>query len=83
VNDGRIFAVRQRSERVFPGFQFAEDGQPRDVVRRVLEVLDRTGWELAAWFVSPNAWLDGSRPVDVLDDDRVVEAAEHDAAVPW
>lgn len=69
-----------------PMFQFSPL-QPawRDGARRVLgelgAVLD--GWQLAAWFVRGNAWLDDQRPLDLLlvDRARVVAAARADRYV--
>ncbi len=78
---GRIFAVPQGGEERYPAFQF-QDGAPRPIVARVLEVLSPslTPWEIAFWFVADNAWLEqggsATRPVDRLDnDDRVLAAA--------
>lgn len=75
---GKVFSVVQGGRELFPKFQFAE-GQPRPVIQEVLQILQHqlSAWELAFWFVSSNAWLDGSAPVSRLDDggDVVVEAA--------
>jgi len=40
------------------------------------------GWETLLWFVGSNGWLDGARPVDVMDREpaSVVAAAEQLAA---
>jgi hypothetical protein len=41
------------------------------------------GWETAAWFVCPNDWLHGQRPVDLVDRDldAVLQAARADRFV--
>lgn len=66
----RIFAVDHDGQRLYPAFQFGDDGQPLPHVRDVLLRLPKalTGWSLALWWTTPNDRLDGDRPVD-----RVVE----------
>jgi hypothetical protein len=64
-----------------PVFQF-EDGQPLETVGKVLALLGerKSGWQLAFWFTSPNGWLDGKRPVDVIKNTKaVVQAAVREA----
>lgn len=64
---------------VYPAFQF--DG--RRLVPGLTAVLDQlpegvvSRWTVASWLVSPDAELDGARPVDVLRD----QGAEGQAAV--
>lgn len=57
----------------------------RDGTRQVLAELGTVldGWQLAAWFVRSNAWLDDQRPLDLLADDaaRVLAAARADRFV--
>lgn len=80
--DGRIFAVTHQGTTYFPGFQFAPNGQPLDVIAEVLTILEPIlgGWELALWFGSANGWLGGKRPVDFLTDaPRVLDAARREA----
>ena len=68
----------------FPGFQFGLGGQPKPVVAEVIAAfggkLDAAA--LALWFVGANGWLNGDRPVDVMDDapGEVVDAAAELAA---
>ena len=51
----------------------------RTSTRRIVEELmpPYDGWEMAAWFVQPNAWLNGSSPLDGIDSDagQVLKAA--------
>ncbi len=82
VAQGAIFSVEVASRRVFPGFQFSPaTGAVRPQVGEVLAnlpaALRSTDWQLALWWTTPSAWLDGQRPVDVLDTApaRVVKAA--------
>jgi hypothetical protein len=79
-SEGRVFSVGHRKTEFYPAFQFNPDGEPRPVIRRVLEAAGhRDGWEIALWFTAMNGWLDEKRPVDLLDEagrgDEIVEAA--------
>ena len=78
--EGRLVAVDHHGKTYYPGFQFDADGHPRPVVAEALEHLSAssvTPWQQALWFTTANGWLDGRRPVDVLDDDpgAIVAAA--------
>ena len=68
----------------FPGFQFGPGGQPKPVVAEVIGVLGSKldAAALALWFVGANGWLNGDRPVDVMDEapGEVVDAASELAA---
>jgi hypothetical protein len=78
---GKVFSVKHGGAEYFPAFQF-EDGQPVEAVGKTLALLGekKSGWQLAFWFTSPNGWLDGRRPVDVLQDvNAVTQAAAHEA----
>jgi hypothetical protein len=84
ISGGRAFAVETPAGRRIPAFQL-RDGAPRPVIARVLSALAGSleGWELLLWFTASNGWLDGARPVDLLDEDPdavVVAAAEQAAA---
>lgn len=77
----KVFSVRHAGAEYFPAFQF-EDGQPVDTVGKVISILGekKSGWQLAFWFTSPNGWLHGKRPADVLKEaDLVARAAAHEA----
>lgn len=84
ISGDRIFAVETPSGRLLPTFQFT-DGEPRPVVGRILAALHNQlhGWELLLWFTGSNGYLDGARPVDLLDTapDDVVAAAGHQASL--
>ena len=78
--DDKIISVYvQGLGRVYPGFQFDKDGVPLSVIETALEGLpldDMSHWEALYWFVAGNPWLEGKRPVDVLEDvEKVREAA--------
>ncbi len=67
-----IFSFRWNESYWIPMFQF-ERGEPAvkpglsQVLAELVDVFD--GWRLAAWFAQPSAWLNGQRPVDLLDSD--------------
>jgi hypothetical protein len=79
--EGKIFSVPHLGKRLFPGFQFdPETLDPYPVVALVLAALPReemSDWEVALWWTADNGWLDGRRPVDLMDEDpdAVVAAA--------
>jgi hypothetical protein len=79
VREGRLFALDIGGRAVYPAYAFDAAGQPLPVIRRTLQNLSRhDALSLACWFESPNAYLDGSRPREMLvtDAERVVAAAE-------
>ncbi len=79
TKEGRVFAVPHGGQLLWPGFQFDAQGQPRPVVAEVLRSFadEPSPWALALWFTSHTGWLDGRRPVDLLETEpgAVVEAA--------
>lgn len=84
--DGRIFAVQFKGEQCYPAFQFdAKQGRPKEPIGKLINILGRyhDGWSLALWFSSANDWLDGKRPIDLLDrkPEAVVEAAKAEMAM--
>jgi hypothetical protein len=80
---GRIFAVPYGGNDLYPAFQF-KDGEPRPVIARVLERFgDKLSpWQTAFWFGAESGWLDGRKPVDLIDSDpdAVAAAAETETA---
>ena len=79
AREGRLFALDIGGRAVYPAYAFDAAGEPLPVVERVLQNLSRhDALALACWFESPNAYLDGSRPREMLvtDAERVVAAAE-------
>jgi hypothetical protein len=78
--DGRLVAVDHQGTLYYPGFQFDSDGKPKPVIAEVLRYLgsqEVSAWQQALWFTTANGWLDGRRPVDVLETETraVVDAA--------
>jgi hypothetical protein len=84
VKESRVFAVDTPGGRVFPGFQFS-GGEPRPVIARVLAALgtELRGWEVLTWFTGSSGYIDGDRPVDLLETapDEVVAAAAYQASL--
>ena len=84
LSAGRVFALETPAGRVFPSFQFVR-GDPRPVIGRILAALKGQvrGWELLLWFTGSNGYLDGARPVDLLESnpDQVVAAAAYQASM--
>ena len=77
----RIFSVPHQGRDYFPGFQLDADGKPRKVIAEILGALGRArGWQTALWFTAANGYLDGQRPVDLLESDAeaVVDAARYE-----
>lgn len=71
---------------VYPAFQF--DGQrPVPGLSAVLDLLPAdlvSRWTVVSWFVSPEAELDGERPIDVLRDQGLEgQLAVRNAARRW
>lgn len=81
--NGRIFSVKIKTRKYYPAFQFDQEG-PKPVIAEVIRMANGeiTGWPLALWFTTPNAWLDRQRPVDLLDKQpqAVIDAMEQAVA---
>src|SRR6266508_6896223 len=70
--EGKVFSVEYGRRQLFPAFQFDSDWQPREAVAKVLAQLANgglQGWSIALWCTAANGWLDGARPVDLLDEE--------------
>lgn len=85
AREGRIFGVDWRGRTLYPAFQFDSLGQPRPVIRDVLELLPEalTGWARALWWTTESNALAGSRPLDVLDDLERLRAAAQAERDAW
>jgi hypothetical protein len=72
TTEGKIFSVRHGGQLMYPAFQF-QHGSPLPVVARILKSLgpDSTGWNYAFFFASPNAYLDGAKPMDKVRDAKL------------
>ena len=81
-----IFSFEWQNHFWIPMFQFnpldlSIKLEVRKVVYELTDVLD--SWTLAEWFTAPNAWLEGGRPVDMVDSNflTVLGAARADRFV--
>ncbi len=63
----RIFAVNFERQTWFPRFQF-QDGSTIPAISKVIKAFPKhaTGWDLAFFFDTPNSFIDGRRPVELL-----------------
>jgi hypothetical protein len=82
--EGLVFSVTYRGATYFPAFQFDAQGRPLPVIADVIRHLggeEKGEWQLALWFTASTGWLDGQRPVDLLEcgPEEVAEAAERKA----
>lgn len=82
--ENSLFAVEFQGQDRYPAFQFdPQTGQPRPVIRQMLEVVKDqwTNWQLALWCVSANDWLNGKAPLECLDEapEKVLEALSKEA----
>ncbi|MHC8350962.1 hypothetical protein ACYZT7_16890 [Pseudomonas sp. RT4P38] len=84
--DHRIFSINHDGCRYFPVYAFPSQGgaSPIPGLRDVISVLCpmKDGWGVSFWFISPNGWLGGKRPQDLLstEPDRVISAAHEEAS---
>jgi len=78
----KVFSVAYEGQRLFPGFQFDDSGQPLPLISQVLLVFskdpDRSSWDDAFWFFGASGWLDGATPIEALlkDSQSVLLAAQ-------
>jgi hypothetical protein len=81
--EGRVLAVEHHGSTYYPAFQFDAHGRPHPAIADVLKHLNApsmTAWQQTLWFTTANGWLDGRRPVDLLESEpTAVVAAARDA----
>ena len=67
----QIFSIENDGQVLYPGYAFLADGNCKLIpaLQEVLRVFHpkKEGWDLAFWFRSPNTFLGGKRPEDLLD----------------
>lgn len=73
---------------LYPGFQFGADGRPLPVIRTLRELADECEWSETStvqWLCAPTTYLDGLRPIDLIDrdPDRVVAVARLAWTAEW
>jgi hypothetical protein len=78
TSEKKIFGVRFRNQTLYPAFQF-KDGEPIPTIAEILKEMPAafTGWDLAFFMTSPNAYLDGKLPLELLksNPERLVSLA--------
>lgn len=69
-----IFGIEIEGYWLYPSFQFGGDGQVREGIAKVLEVVpdDLEGWTLLDWFITPQSTL-GRAPSQLLCGATVAE----------
>jgi hypothetical protein len=76
----KLIGIRARGRRYsYPSCQFTEQGTVLPGLEKVLNALDdKDPWMQLSFLVSPNHWLEGARPLDLLRSgavDEVLRAA--------
>lgn len=66
----RIFSISFGGKTLFPRFQF-KDGKPIPAVSKVIKAFPdhASGWDLAYFFTSPNSYIGGRKPLELLRED--------------
>lgn len=87
VKEGKLLGVKRGNKTLFPKFEFdLAAGKVRPVISDVVQIAgDRwSGESLLQWFCAPNGYLDGRRPVDVIDDqETLISTARKSLAEEW
>jgi Protein of unknown function (DUF2384) len=81
----KIFGVERRGQLLFARYQFDAAFEPLAAVAGILSVLAASSpIGIASWFESPNAFLDGARPRELLSTEPglVIQAAEDSLVGP-
>lgn len=77
---GRVFALQLNGKDKYPEYALDEGYRPVPVVKQIISLFGnkKTSWGLAIWFGTPNSWLNGKKPKDVLKimPERVLKAAQ-------
>jgi hypothetical protein len=63
TREGRVFAIHD----LYPRYQFDRRGRPHPPIERALALLGKEGvLRVGNWFATPNAYLQGRRPQELL-----------------
>jgi hypothetical protein len=66
-NENRIFAIQRDGKDWYPRYQFDESFTPLEIMKTIIrEFSDAPRIEIAGWMESPNNYLDGKRPREVV-----------------
>ncbi|SDP02657.1 hypothetical protein SAMN04490202_2616 [Pseudomonas reinekei] len=70
VGESRIFKIEYDGCSLFPSYAFSTKASitPQAGLQEVVTILSQMkgGWAMAFWFISPNSFLGGRRPQDLL-----------------
>jgi len=84
---GKLLGVRRLNAYRYPGFQFKSDGTIHPAISDLASAMREGGWSeegVIIWLCSPSrAFTDGGRPVDHLDDPKLVSTALEMMGVDW
>ncbi len=83
---GQIVGVERLNRYLYPGFQFGADGAVKPAIKDLLTAAEAAGWtdaSLVLWLCAPSGAFAGSRPVDHLDDDNMVQIAVSVMVTDW
>ena len=70
-SEGKIFAIQRAGKDWYPRYEFDDDYAPVPAMREVIDKFgDSIPVEIAAWMESPNSYLDGKRPREVMRSHR-------------
>lgn len=82
----RLLAITRGQYLLFPGFQFNHNGI-RPVIAELISLgaqYDRSEAGLIQWLARPTTYLDGARPVDIIDEpERLLSVARDAFGVQW
>ncbi|MGN7149282.1 hypothetical protein ACTHQ6_09860 [Arthrobacter sp. SAFR-179] len=86
AKEGKIIGVKRGRGTLYPGFEF-DHGEVRPVIAEVAAMGRRNHWtdpHLLLWLASPNGYLEGRVPAQMMDEpDKILEAARQDMAERW
>jgi hypothetical protein len=86
AKEGKIIGVKRGRGTLYPGFEF-DHGEVRPVIAEVAAIGRRNNWtdpHLLLWLASPNGYLEGRVPAQMMEDPgRILEAARQDMAERW
>lgn len=80
IISGTVIGLVLEGQTKLPTFQFDNENKPLPGIAKVLKIFGDhlTDWEKAIWFITPNGWLKGKEPIDLIRKNKidvVLEAA--------
>ena len=68
--ENRLFTVQHKGEILVPAFVLGAELKPRLEIQPAVAALRDAGldgWAMWVWFTTPSSWINGVRPMDLLD----------------